>query len=438
MEEGSDFDVLVVGAGVLGVTTAYWLSGLYDCRIALADLAGSAGAHTSARNTGVIHRPYYLDPARKRAFARTALLSHGLWKSLAGADALPWSPVGTYNVAVEERELRTLEKYRAWGVENGMEEGETELLDGPEVRSREPEVSCRGALFSKKDVSVDFGAFTRSVWRRALARGVRFLPGSELVSVDTRNGTTQATFRSGGSLVSVRCRLLVNAAGGGALKIAHAMGFARGLAALHFRGEYWVVDEPFASRVTSNIYRPPEFPQYPFLDPHFVVRADGSRHIGPNAVVVPGPYVYSGVGLAALPRFLERPVGPKARLFANSDFLSLVAGEWRSSLSKKAMCARVSRFVPALAPSLLNGRAVFGVRSSVVDRSGFIPEAFLFKGESSVHVINYNSPGATGAPAFSAMVVRGLQENGYLDGLRTREPAVQVPGWDYRAVASRL
>ncbi|MCL4355611.1 MAG: FAD-dependent oxidoreductase [Nitrososphaerota archaeon] len=80
MADASDCDVLVVGAGILGVATACWLSGLYDCRIALIDLARSAGAHTSARNTGVIHRPYYLDPAKKRAFVRTALLPHGLWR----------------------------------------------------------------------------------------------------------------------------------------------------------------------------------------------------------------------------------------------------------------------------------------------------------------------------------------------------------------------
>ncbi|MDG6918928.1 MAG: FAD-dependent oxidoreductase [Nitrososphaerota archaeon] len=103
MEEGQGFDGTVVGAGVLGVTIVYWLSGLYDCRIALADLAPSSAAHTSSRNTGVVHRPYYLDPSKKRVFARTALLSHGL-KSLASTDGLPWSQLGTYNVAVEENE----------------------------------------------------------------------------------------------------------------------------------------------------------------------------------------------------------------------------------------------------------------------------------------------------------------------------------------------
>ena len=177
----------MVGAGVLGVTLSYWLSSLYDCKIALADLAQVAGAHTTSRNTGVIHRPFYLDPRKKRVFARTSLLSHPLWGRLARDGGLPWKPIGTINVAVDESEIRTLEKYRDWGTENGMEASEMELLDGRGVRTRESEVRCRAGLLSKTDVSVDFGAFTRCLWRVVTSRGVRFLGGCRDYSL--RQGT---------------------------------------------------------------------------------------------------------------------------------------------------------------------------------------------------------------------------------------------------------
>lgn len=157
MAKLSGVDVLIVGGGVLGVALAYWLSSLYDCSMAVVDLEASAGMHATSRNTGVIHRPFYLDPRRKRVFAKTSLVSLPLWRSLAEAGKLPWSPVGTFNVALEGTEERTLEEYRGWGVENGMDEGEMSLLDGSDVRRLEPEVSCRAALLSKTDVSVDFG-----------------------------------------------------------------------------------------------------------------------------------------------------------------------------------------------------------------------------------------------------------------------------------------
>jgi L-2-hydroxyglutarate oxidase len=438
MEKPADFDVVVVGAGILGVTLGYWLSSLFECRIALLDNALVAAAHTSTRNTGVIHRPFYLDPAKKRIFARTSLISHPMWENLARREGLPWRPVGTFNVAADEGEIATLEKYRRWGVENGMDESELELLDGKGVRGLEPEVSCRAALVSKTDVSVDFGAFTRFLWKRICSHGVSFFGGHRVVNVSEKDGYADLLARVGSRLVAFHSRFLINAAGGGSLEIAHFSGLANEYASLNFRGEYWVVDEPFAARVSSNIYRPPQFPQYPFLDPHFVVRADGTRQIGPNAVLVPGPYVYSGLGLTGLGAFLNRPVEPKVQLLFNKDFVALVAGEWRSSLSKGAMCDRVRRFVPALNTGMLNKRAVFGVRSSVIDSSGFVPEAILLRGEASAHIINFNSPGATGAPAFSAMVVDKLREEGRLSRLAPRKGEPLVPGWYFEKALARL
>ena len=438
MEKPADFDVIIIGAGVLGVTLGYWLSSLFECRIELLDNAQVAAVHTSTRNTGVIHRPFYLDPVKKRIFARTSFISHPLWESLARREGLPWRPIGTFNVAAEDREVATLEKYRRWGVENGMEEGELELLDGRDVRNLEPEVSCRAALISKTDVSVDFGVFTRFLWRRLGSQGVSFFGGHRVVKVRELDGSADVVAKAASGLVPFRSRFLINAAGGGSLEIAQYSGLATEYSSLNFRGEYWVVDEPFASRVSSNIYRPPQFPQYPFLDPHFVVRADGTRQIGPNAVLVPGPYVYSGIGLSKLGAFLDRPMAPKVRLLRNRDFMTLVAGEWRSSLSKSAMCDRVRRFVPALNRGMLNRRAVFGVRSSVIDSSGFVPEAILLRGEASAHIINFNSPGATGAPAFTAMVVNELREEGRLGRLPSREERPFVPEWDFGKVLSQF
>ena len=438
MEKHADFDIVVIGAGILGVTLSYWLSSLFECRIALLDNAQVAAAHTSTRNTGVIHRPFYLDPVKKRIFARTSFISHPMWQSLAKKEGLPWRPIGTFNVAAEEREVSTLEKYGRWGIENGMEEGELELLDGRGVRTLEPEVNCRAALISKTDVSVDFGAFTRFLWGRIRSKGVRFFGGHRVVSVREKGGSAELLAKAGSGLVSFRTRFLVNAAGGGSLEIAHCSGLASGCASLNFRGEYWVVDEPFASRVSSNIYRPPQFPQYPFLDPHFVVRADGARQIGPNAVLVPGPYVYAGIGLSKLGSLLDRPVLPKVGLLANRDFVALVAGEWRSSLSKGSMCDRVRRFVPNLKTGMLNRRAVFGVRSSVINSSGFVPEAVLLRGEASAHIINFNSPGATGAPAFSAMVVEKLRDEGRLSWLSPRGEGPSIPEWDFEKVLAQF
>lgn len=432
------FDVAIVGGGVLGVTIAHWLSQLYDCSVAIIDLAPEVAFHASTRNTGVIHRPFYLNPETKKVFALSAERSYPMWRELAKRFDLPWREVGTIEVALRDEDVATLEKYMSWGQQNGMPDGDLELLDGASVASLEPEVRCKGAIHSKTDVSVDFGLFTKTVYRMAESAGSRFLGGLEITAIDTGpDGSHALSFRQGRSFGSIACRFLINAAGGGSVDIAHMMGVGEDFTDLHFRGDYWLVDEPFASKVGRNIYSVAKYTQFPFLDPHFVVRADGTRQIGPNAALVSGPFVYKGLGKGIIGKVFERPFIPKLSLFTNGTFLSLIWTEWRSSVSKSAMCGRVRQFIPNLHPQLLGIRGLSGVRSSLIDRRGFVPEALQFETPSSFHVLNFNSPGATGAPVFSALAVKRMRESGAFDALR--EKPVPTSGfWSYAEVLRQL
>ncbi len=432
--DAKEFDVVIVGAGVLGVSLAYWISSAYRCSVALVEREGGAARHASSRNTGVIHRPFYLDPEKKRTFAISAGTSYGLWKNFAASRGLPWNEVGTLDLALDERGMATVEKYQRWSARNGIADGETTVLGSREASMLEPEVRCLGALHSRTDVSVDFGAMTRALLGEALSRGVSFLGGRRAVSVAEGSSGVTVRLEGEGGVESLRPKLLVNASGSGSLDLAHQSGVGMQFSLLNFRGEYWYVDEPMASRVRRNIYTIPAYPEFPFLDPHFVVRADGSRQVGPNAVPVFGPYAYEGLGLSALPKFLGPPVGPKLRLLSNRTFISMAAAEWRSSLSKRAMCSRVRAFIPALRPEMLSVRGVAGIRNSVVRSDGFVPEALLLFAESSAHVVNYNSPGATGAPAYSAHVIAQLEARGYMEGFARETAPHGIPGWSLEEV----
>ncbi len=433
-----EYDVAVIGGGILGVSIAYWLSDLFDdCSIALIERETKVARHTSSRNTGMIHRPFYLNPEKKRIFARASQKSYYLWRDLASKYSLTWKPVGTFEIALSEEQVKTLDHYKEWASQNGMNYNEFEILDSNGVKSLEPQVKCAGAIFSKTDTCVDYGEFTNFLFDKASKNGVKFVGGYEVERISEFEGKNNVHLRSrnDGSILQISSNYLVNAAGGGSIDITHKLGLAKEYTDLHFRGEYWKVDEPFASKVTRNIYSVARFKEYPFLDPHLIVRASGKREIGPNAVLVSSPFTYKGLSekrLQIISKLFERPLGPKLKLFTNETFLSLVWHEWRSSISKKAMCARVKEFVPALDVSYLNERGLAGVRNSVIDNNGFVPEAILVSGKSSIHILNYNSPGATGAPAFSAYVVSKMMDEGHLGNLkRTPNPRSQDDGWKF-------
>ncbi|MFB5611648.1 MAG: FAD-dependent oxidoreductase, partial [Nitrosopumilaceae archaeon] len=106
----SKFDVAIIGGGILGTTISYWISSLYNVSICVIEKEKDVALHTSSRNTGVVHSPFYLDPKKRRTSAISSLISHDLWEDLAKKKNLPWYPVGTIEVAIEEAQHKTLEK----------------------------------------------------------------------------------------------------------------------------------------------------------------------------------------------------------------------------------------------------------------------------------------------------------------------------------------
>jgi len=62
--------------------------------------------------------------------------------------------------------------------------------------------------------------------------------------------------------------------GGNCLDIAKQFGLAKEYSDLHFRGEYWIADDKYKDFVKTTIYTVAEFKGYPFLDPHWITKAN--------------------------------------------------------------------------------------------------------------------------------------------------------------------
>ncbi len=56
---------MIVGGGILGISVAAWMANLFEGGMAILDKELSFALHTTSRNTGVVHGPFYLDPIKK-------------------------------------------------------------------------------------------------------------------------------------------------------------------------------------------------------------------------------------------------------------------------------------------------------------------------------------------------------------------------------------
>jgi L-2-hydroxyglutarate oxidase len=429
------FDVAIVGGGILGTAISYWLSALCEVKICVIEKESDVAAHASGKNTGVVHSPFYLDPQKKKTIATAALVSYDLWRDFASARNLPWKKCGTIEVALNEKQHQTLKKYVKWGKQNGIEENELELMDSVGVSKKEPNVKCYSGLYCKRDVSTDYGVFTKELKKLSETQQTKFLFGTHVTDIRPSGDSIQMTTSNGPAF---ECGFLINCAGGSALNLAKKLDLAKDYSILHFRGEYWVADAKYADLVNTNIYSVAKFSNFPFLDPHWIKRANGQTEIGPNAVPVADAETYSGY-VGSVPKTLvklkEILSGNTRKLLLNPEFLALVSKEWKSSLSKNAMVNRVKQFIPAIKSSYFTKRGTAGIRSPVITKEGqFLSEILELQTQNSLHVINYNSPGATGAPGYAAFLVKKLLDAGAIKAATKPRPTV----WNFQKITEKI
>ena len=420
-----EYDIAIIGGGVLGNTISYWLSILYDLNVCVIDKEHDVAIHSSTRNSGVIHYPFYLNSKVKKNFARAAFLSHSMWKVLAEEKKIPWIQGGTIEIALDEGQHETLEKYMIWGKENGLTEEEISILDHNEIKQKEPNVDCYSGLYCTKEGSTNYGLLTHAVKDLSKNNDVDFLFNCNVNNVIESSDQNEIIFSDKSSLTA---KFVINCSGGNSLDIAKKFGLLEGYSDLHFRGEYWIANSDIGDLVKTNIYTVPRYTEFPFLDPHWIKRANGDTEIGPNAVPVDSPESYDSFIKdipTALSKITDVITGSAKKLLVNPQFISLLSKEFHSSISKSAMVERVRKFIPTVRPENFPNRGTAGIRTPVITPDGeFVSDMIEIFGKNSFHIVNYNTPGATGAPAYSAFVIKRLQENGILDKPRESKNSI--------------
>ena len=422
------YDIAIIGGGILGNTISYWLSVLYDLKICIVEKESDVALHSSTRNSGVIHYPFYLNPKQKKNFAKAAFLSHDMWKVLANEKNIPWVQGGTIEIALDEEQHKTLERYMVLGKENGLTEEDISILDSNELKQKEPHLNCYSGLYCTKEGSTNYGLLTKAVSELSKKNGTDILLNCNVKNVEETPNQVNIIFSDNSTLTA---NFVINCSGGNSLDIAKKFGLLNDYSDLHFRGEYWVADSNIKNLVKTNIYTVPRYLEFPFLDPHWIKRANGETEIGPNAVPVDSPEAYDSF-ITDIPTTLSKisdiVTGSAKKLFLNPDFISLVSKEFLSSVSKSAMIERVKKFIPGIEPRNFPKRGTSGIRTPVLSPNGdFVSEMIEIEGKNSFHIVNYNTPGATGAPAYSAFVVKKLQEKGILAEPKNQKNSI----WDF-------
>lgn len=393
-------DVVVVGAGIVGLATAYrLLVARPGLAVTVVDKEQRVGAHQSSHNSGVLHAGIYYQPgSRKAVLCRQGKVE---LEAFASERGIPVDHVGKLIVATEPDELPRLARLYERAEANGVPD--LRVLDRAGIRGVEPAVAGLRALHSPRTAITDFGMVCGALADEVSRRGGTLLLGRTVTDLHTAG----AGVRVGTTGGDVEAAAVVTCAGLQSDRVAALTGDAGDERIVPFRGAYLRLRPRAARLIRGNVYPVPD-PHLPFLGTHLTRRLDGEVWAGPNAVLAGARegYARGAVDRRDVLDTLRFPgFWRLAARHAGNGLRELVYDRVRALQVRE-----LRRFVPELTADDLEPGPC-GIRAQAVRRDGALVDDFSISGNGRVlHVRNAPSPAATASLAIGRLLAQRVFE----------------------------
>jgi L-2-hydroxyglutarate oxidase len=394
------YDYIIIGGGIVGVSTAWQLQQRYpDKKVLLLEKESEFATHQTGHNSGVIHAGVYYEPGSLKAkFCR------------AGVDAtidfcqqhdIPFNQCGKLLVATNELEVKRMEALYQRCKKNNIE---VELLDKQQLKIEEPNIIGLGAILVRSTGIVDYQLITIKMAQEFQSLGGEYRLNTKVTQLketaeDIRVSTSQGELSS---------RYLITCSGLMADRVVKMLDIKVDFQIVPFRGEYYQLPANKNAIVNHLIYPIPD-PTLPFLGVHLTRMIDGSVTVGPNAVL---GFKREGYGKI---KINLRDI-KEMMLFAGFwkvlwKNLSSGLTEFKNSLFKNGYLTLVRKYCPSIELSDLKSYPA-GIRAQAVMNDGSLVHDFLFaNSERTINVCNAPSPAATSAIPIGGYIVDKIDEH---------------------------
>lgn len=387
-------DVVIVGAGIIGLATARALSAARpDLRIALVEKEPAIAKHQTGSNSGVIHSGIYYKPGSLKA--RLTVDGKAELEKYCADKGVPYEMCGKVVVATRPEELPQLDLLAQRAEANGVP---AERISVERLAELEPHATGLGALHVTSTGIVNYPVLCdwladdlrqgdHEIRLGTAVRGIA--EESDQVIVDT----------TGDDIVT---KVLVNCAGLHSDRIANlAAASSTPIRIMPFRGEYYKL-RPERRHLVKNLIYPVPDPRFPFLGVHFTRMMTGGVEAGPNAVPALAREGYRWTDIDR--RDLKEILTARSSRVLARNFWRTGLGEIHRSLSKRAFVHALARLVPEVTEDDLI-RTGAGVRAQAIGPDGALLDDFAFsETPRMVHVVNAPSPAATASFAIGRVV----------------------------------
>lgn len=277
MSSNVDYDVLIVGGGVLGTAVAERLART-TARIAVVEAESDVADHATKGNAGNAVS-YYGSPGTLETQLINA--STPLWDELCDRLDVPYRRIGGVVVALSDYEAERLEHDYE---EIGEAGAEVERLTAAQLLRREPLVTkdAVAGLHLPDEGIIDPMKLTAQYARLAAVNGAVFRFRERVLHLAREDDSFTVTTTEG----TIRARFVVNAAGVGASAISTSAG-GEAFTSWPRKGEYAVIDRSFGQRLSSIVFCT-HLPDS--RGSNVMPTTHGSVLLGPTAANIEDPY----------------------------------------------------------------------------------------------------------------------------------------------------
>jgi len=388
--EQNQCQILIVGAGITGLTIARELvhRGVKD--IVILEKESSLGVHASGRNSGVLHAGMYYTPDTLKA--KYCVDGNRMMKEFCRQKNLTLNETGKVILATGPAQLEGLYELKRRADLCGAR---ASIIDNKKLHELEPYAADSDEVLHSPDTAVIKPIEVLQALEAELIES-----GKVAVYYGTtfhnRNGDNQARTSRG----AIKFEKLINAAGAYADLIAHQFGLAKEYRLLPFKGTYKQLAHDRSFLVRGNIYPVPDL-RTPFLGVHFTRSADGEVLVGPTAMPAFGRENYgilSGFDRESLSILYRDAV----LLFTDPAFRLNALTEPRKYL-KRFVYKDARKLLPELRLQDITESSHVGMRPQLVHwpSKQLVMDFIVLNEADSLHILNPISPAFTTSLAFA-------------------------------------
>lgn len=276
-----DFDVVICGAGVVGLAIAQELSKDYSCLVI--DKEPGFGKATSSRNSEVIHAGLYYPPNSLKA--KLCVEGNRLIYDWCDNYNVPYSKIGKYLTAnTTEEESRLDEIYL--NAKKSNTKG-LRYADLHEMQEKEPYIKCTKAIFSKETGIIDSHYFMYSLEAAALSESCIFMYSHEMIDFASYPKELIIKIKDySNNIYNINCRHFINSAGLYSDEIAKMTGLdteEHNLNLEYWKGHYYKLN-PSKSHYANHLIYPVRPKNLKGLGIHLTKDLNGYIKFGPDTV----------------------------------------------------------------------------------------------------------------------------------------------------------